>query len=156
MKIPGGFDALFRQITPIVLLGVLFAVVCEPWVPGAAWLKEHFGDQAVLRGCVALLGCYVLILWGETLRLNTILMGVLQAFREFDARAKGGNAGSPAAPRNPKARLEAVRLLVAALRSDDPSIRATSRHNLSRLAGEDLGDDPVAWQRWLEREERGA
>jgi len=154
VRIPGGFDALFRQITPIVLLGVLFAVVCEPWVPGAAWLKAHLGEEAVLRGCVALLGCYVLILWGESLRLNTILTGVLQAFREFDTRGKGANGGA-AAPRNPKARLEAARLLVAALRSDDPAIRATSRHNLARLAGEDLGDDPDAWQRWLQREERG-
>ena len=150
MKIPGGFDALFRQITPLVLLGVLAVVVFEPWLPGVAWLKAQLGEQVVLRGCVAVLVCYVLILWGESLRLHTILTGVLQAFREFDGRTKDGQA-SPA--RNPRARLEAARLLIAALRSDDASIRETSQHNLARLVGRDLGANPAPWQQWLATEE---
>ena len=43
-----------------------------------------------------------------------------------------------------------------ALKSDEAEIRATSRHNLARLAGKDLGDDPAAWQRWLAEQERAA
>lgn len=148
--IPGGFDAVFRQVTPLVLLGVLVTVLFEPWLPGTGWLRATFGEQVVLRTCIALLVCYVLLLWGESLRLHSMLTGVLQAFREH-----GGPAGDGKAARNPKARLEAAKLLIAALRSDDPQIRDSSHHNLTRLAGQDLGRDPAAWQRWLAEQERG-
>ena len=151
MKVPGGFDALFRQITPLVLLGVLLVVVAEPWLPGSAWLRAQFGDQALLRVCVAALVCYVLILWGESIRLHTILTSVLQALRQFD----GASGGRGAASRHPEAKLEAARLLIAALRSDDASIRASSRQNLVRLCGEDLGEDPAAWQHWLQQQPTG-
>ena len=103
-KIPGGFDALFRQVTPRFLLLVLGALVFEPWLPGTAWLRATFGENVVLRGCTAALGLYVLLLWGESLRLHTMLTGVLQAFREHQA----GGATAPA--RNPKARLVCVDL----------------------------------------------
>lgn len=150
MKIPGGLDAVFRQVTPLVLLGVLVLVVFEPWLPGLDWLRTQLGDTVVLRACIAALGLYVLLLWGESLRLHAMLTGILQAFREFDGRSKDPAASSA---KNPKARLEAARLLIAALGSNDPAIRATSQHNLTRLVGDDLGDDPAAWQRWLRQEE---
>lgn len=143
------FDARFRQVTPLILLGVLLVVVAEPWLPGAAWVRANVGEQALLRAAVAVLVCYVLILWGEALRLHGVLTGVLQAFQQFQK----GDA-SPAAAKNPRARLEAARLLIAALRSDDAEIRSTSRHNLGRLVGQDLGDAPEAWQRWLQEQER--
>jgi hypothetical protein len=76
------------------------------------------------------------------------LSGVLQAFRDFDSGRR------PEAAKNPKARLEAARLLIAAMRSDDASIRDTSRQNLQRLVGQDFGDDPASWQRWLDEQER--
>lgn len=146
MKIPGGFDALFRQVTPLFLLGVVFALVFEPWLPGIGWLREKFGETIVLRACAAALGLYVLLLWGESLRMHGNLTGVLEAFRQY---AGGAGSKEPAVARNPKARLEAARLLIAALRSDDPEIRATSQHNLTRLVGRDLGPDPAAWSQWL-------
>ena len=151
MKIPGGVDALFRQFTPLLLLGVFVAIVFEPWLPGAAWLKGQFGETVVLRACVAALAFYVLLLWGECLRLHTMLTGVLHAFRDFDG---GKRQDQPGALRNPKTRLEAARLLIAAMRSDDASIRTTSRHNLQRLVGQDLGEDPEAWQAWLRTQEQ--
>lgn len=151
MRIPGGFDAVFRQVTPLILLGVLFVVVLEPWVPGGAWLRERFGETALLRACLACLVCYVLILWGESLRLHGMLTGVLGAFRQFQDAERAPPTGPGS--KHPKARLEAARLLIAALASGDASIRATSRHNLTRLVGEDLGDDPAAWSTWLQRQE---
>ena len=151
--IPAGrADSVLRQLTPLVLLGVIAAIVFEAWLPGAAWIKARLGDQAILRACVALLAGYVLLLWGESIRLHTILTGVLAAFRQFDQQAAAAGA-SPKGARNPKARLEAARLLVAALQSDDPSIRATSRHNLARLAGVDLGEAPGPWQAWIAEQE---
>lgn len=153
MSVPSGIDARFRQMTPLFLLAVVGVVLFEPWLPGLGWLRERFGDSVVVRLAVAALGFYVLLLWGESLRLHGMLTGVLQALRDFDR----GQGRDPAAGRNPKARLEAARLLIAALASDDPEIRATSRHNLQRLAGKDLGADPAAWRSWLaEQESPGA
>jgi hypothetical protein len=149
----GRADSLLRQLTPLVLLGVLAALVFEPWLPGAAWIKAQLGEQAILRACVAVLAAYVLLLWGESIRLHTMLTGVLSAFRQFDQQS-GGGGGAPKV-RNPKARLEAARLLIAALQADDEHVRATSRHNLARLAGQDLGADPAPWRRWLADQEAG-
>ena len=144
-----GAGGWFRQLTPLVLLAVLLGVLLEPWLPGVAWLRQQFGETILLRCAVGVLAFYVLLLWGESLRLHTMLTSVLSALREFD----GGKAMTEKA-RNPKARLEAAKLLIAALRSDDPEIRVTSRHNLARLCGKDLGDDPAAWTQWLQTQER--
>lgn len=151
MKIPGGLEAVFRQLTPLVLLFTVFAVVFEPWMPESMWLRSMFGSGVLLRGCTAVLGFYVLLLWGESIRLHTVLTGVLQAFRQFDG-TRGGK--DPAAARNPKTRLEAAKLLIAAMKSDEAEIRETSRHNLTRLVGKDLGNDPAAWQKWLAEQDR--
>lgn len=136
-------EELFRQFTPLVLLGIIAVAVFERWVPGAAWVRENLGDTALLRGCVAALGLYTLLLWGESLRLHGILTGVLRAFREYQ------NGGVDGKGRPSKARVEAARLLLAAMRSEDPQIRTTSHRNLVQLAGRDLGTDPAAWAGWL-------
>ena len=154
MNPSGRADSLLRQLTPIVLLGVIAAIVFERWLPGAAWIKAQLGEQAILRACLAVLAGYVLLLWGESIRLHTILTGVLAAFRQFDQQAAAAGA-PPKAARNPKARIEAARLLVAALQAEDPAIRATSRHNLARLAGQDLGDAPGPWLAWIAEQEAG-
>ena len=39
-------DGLFRQVTPLFLLGLLGMVVLEPLAP--AWLVETFGDDCLL------------------------------------------------------------------------------------------------------------
>ncbi len=155
MKTSSGAESLFRQLTPLVLLGVLLVLVFEPWLPGASWLKSKLGEQVILRGCVVMLGLYVLLLWGESLRLQVMLGGVLQALRQFDRDSSGGGRAGAVA-KNSKARLEAARLLIAAMGSGDAAIRATSRHNLQRLVGQDLGDDPAAWLAWLANEESAA
>lgn len=149
-KIPGGFDELFRQITPLFLLGILALIVFEPWLPGGDWLRETMGEAIVLRVCLGAVVLYVLLLWGESLRLNAVLTGVLKAFRDH------GGAGEGRGAKNPKARLEAARLLIAALEAEDPEIRKTSRHNLERLVGQDLGPDPAPWRQWLADQERGS
>ena len=139
-------DGLFRQVTPLFLLGLLGMVLLEPLAP--AWLTEALGDDVILKVVVAFLVLYVLLLWGEALRLQGLLTGLLEAFKSFD-RQQGGGAARGKASSNPKARREAARLLIAAMASDDPAVRETSHHNLVRLVGQDLGKDPAKWQAWL-------
>ncbi len=147
MKLTSGLDARIRQLSPLLLLCVLFLLVFEPWLPGLGWMRTQFGNDVVLRGCAVVLAFYVLLLWSETTRLHTVLTGVLQAFRDFGSRS-GGTAGKPS-----KTRLEAGRLLIAALGSEDPSVREMARQNLAKIAGSDLGADPAAWQEWLRKQE---
>jgi len=149
VKLSPALESGFRAATPLVLIGVLAAIVFEPWVPGGAWMKAQFGELVIVRGAIVLLVFYVLLLWGEAIRLHSILMGVLSAFRQYDR----GAGGKGEAAKNPKTRLEAARLLVAAMASGDESIRTTCRHNLAKLAGEDHGEEPAAWQAWLRAQE---
>jgi hypothetical protein len=142
------FEEWFRQLTPLVLLAVAFAILFEPWaermVPGREWFHAQLGDHYVLRLCCAVLVFYVLLLWGECIRLHGSLTSLLKTFKDALGQRVAGD-GERAA------RLDAVRMLIAALRSDDEAIRRKSRQNLARLVGEDLGDDPAAWQQWLDR-----
>lgn len=155
----GKFDSFFRQGTPLFLLGLLLLVLIEPWIPFRSDLVATFGDDVVLKVAVVFLIGYVLLLWGESLRLHGLLTGLLEAFRSFDReQAAGGGRGAGSAKaeraaRDPRARLEAAKLLLAAMGSDDESIRETSHHNLVRLVGEDFGRDPAAWRDWLSRQQ---
>lgn len=151
---------MFRQATPLVLLGLLLAVFFEPWLPFRGWMVLNFGDDIVLKVAVLFLIGYVLLLWGESLRLHGLLTGLLEAFKTFDhdrAAESGGRSGGGGRARkassNPKARFEAAKLLIAAMRSHDASIVETSHHNLVRLVGTDLGKDPDKWHKWLQSQE---
>ena len=148
-------DGLFRQVTPLFLLGLLAMVLLEPMAP--AWLTDALGEDVILKVVVAFLVMYVLLLWGEALRLHGLLTGLLEAFKAFDRERAGGAAAAGAArgkgAGNPKARLEAAKLLIAAMSSDDQEIVDTSHHNLVKLVGQDLGKDPGAWRQWLSTQE---
>lgn len=150
-------DNWFRQVTPLFLLGLLVMVLVEPVIPFGDWLRYHLGEDIVLKVAVAFLILYVLLLWGEALRLQGLLTGLLEAFKSFDrdraAEAGGGGAPKGRGANNPKARIEAAKLLIAAMRSDDPAIVETSHHNLVRLVGQDLGKDPDRWQEWLAQQD---
>lgn len=148
------FESIFRQATPLFLVGLLLAVLFENFLPYHDWLVQEFGDDVVLRVAVLFLVGYVLLLWGESLRLQGLLTGLLQAFKTFDYdRAAEGSGAKQKAAGNPKARMEAAKLLIAAMRSDDASIVETSHHNLVRLVGQDLGKDPDRWQAWLQSQQ---
>lgn len=147
MKLGG----LFRTLSPLVLLGVCVLVWFEPWLPGAEALSGRLGEDFLLRFCTGLLALYVLLLWGESIRLHTMLSGVLKALQDF-GRARSGEAGAQGGAQGK--RLEAVRLLVAALASGEAQVRESSRQHLARLVGRDLGAEPAPWQEWLAEQER--
>ena len=143
----------FRQLTPLVLLAMGFVILFEPgaerMVVGHEWLRDRLGEHWLLRLCCAVLVFYVLLLWGECIRLQSGIASLLKSFREVlgQARSAPDQATTPD-------RLEAMRLLVAAMQSGDAAIRAKCRTNLARLAGEDFGEDPTAWQRWIEQQQK--
>lgn len=141
----------FRQLTPLVLLAIGFVILFEPgaerMVVGHDWLRDHLGEHWLLRLCCAVLVFYVLLLWGECIRLQSGIASLLKSFREALGQARGEPGKTTGVDR-----LDAMRLLAAAMHSGDESIRAKCRVNLTRLAGTDLGEDPVAWSAWIEQQ----
>jgi hypothetical protein len=135
---------LFRQLTPLVLIGIALTALFGRSLPGHAWVAQRLGDDFLLGGCVFLLAFYVLLLWGETIRLHGILTAVLKELVQFRNQRAAEVQGRPASQK-----LEAVRLLLPALQSSDRSVAATSRKNLTLLVGQDLGAEPGPWQEWL-------
>lgn len=148
-----GYETLFRQLTPIFLLGVALVALFGSWIPGADWIAKTFGPNFVLGFCVFLLAGYVILLWGESLRLHAMMSAVLKELLEFRSR-RGGDGTLPQASRSEQQRLEAARLLVPALASEDPKVAASARRNLTLLTGKDLGADQAAWQSWIAAEEK--
>ena len=148
-----GYETLFRQLTPIFLLGVALVALCGQWLPGSDWVAKTFGPNFVLGFCVFLLAGYVILLWGESLRLHAMMSAVLKELIEFKNR-RAGDPSAPQAARSESQRLEAARLLVPALTSADPKVAASARRNLSLLVGKDLGADQAAWQAWIVAEEK--
>lgn len=138
---------LFRTLSPLVLLAICALVWFERSIPGAPALTERLGQDFVMRFCLGVLSLYVLLLWGESLRLHAMLTAVLKAMQDFGRARRDEAAGGEGK------RLEAVRLLVAALETQDAGVRRSSREHLARLVGQDLGDDPSAWRQWLEKQD---
>lgn len=143
------FESRFRAHTPLVLIGVSLVALLGPWLPGADWVAKNVGQNAVLGFCTFLLGLYTLLLWGESLRQHALTSAILKELMEFRNRRMGEVQG-----RSLEQRLEAARLLLPALSSQDPKVAASARRNLHLLGGIDLGADPAAWQRWLDEQSK--
>lgn len=143
------YDSLFRQVTPLVLLGIAVVALGGRWLPGSAWVAQQFGETFVLGGCVFLLSLYTLLLWGESLRLHAITTGVLKELVEFRNRRAGEVQGRPL-----RQKLEAARLLLPALESSDERVRKMSHNNLTLLTGQDFGADVPAWRRWIDAQDK--
>lgn len=140
-------DRLQRVGAPLILLGLAGLVWFERWLPGRAWIAEQFGDDAVLRFALGCVCVYAAVLVVERQQMGALFQQVLGQFRRFhESQGRLRSAGDGAA------RAEAIRILVAALRSDEAEVRRSARENLTRLLGHDHGEDPAAWQRALERE----
>ena len=145
------YEALFRQLTPIFLLGVGLVALFGRWIPGADWVAATFGANFVLGFCVFLLAGYVILLWGESLRLHAMMSAVLKELLEFKNRRAGDGQGSADGTKHVQ-RLDAARLLVPALSSSDAKVATMARRNLSLLSGKDFGADSAAWQAWIDAE----
>ncbi len=128
-----------RIATPLILLALALMVWFEPLLRNEqtmSWL----GETGVLRFAVGVLALYALLLVIEQQRMGIAFREVLKAFKRFgESRGAGGEG-----PQR-----EAVSLLVGALASEDPTVRANAADHLKRLTGEDFGEDQARWQGWL-------
>jgi hypothetical protein len=148
---PQRYEALFRQVTPLFLLGVSFVALLGSYLPGADWVAKTFGQNFVLGFCVFMLGLYTLLLWGESLRLHAMMSAVLKELIEFKNRRTAEMQGRPT-----DQKLEAARLLLPALGSTDAKIAQSARRNLQMLTGKDFGVDVAAWQGWVDEQAAAA
>lgn len=136
-------------LTPLILLVLALLVWFEKLLPGAEGARRVLGETGLLRFAVGILCLYVLVLVVERQRMEAAFKGVLKAFRDFH-QARAGEAADP------KRAVEAARLLVAALDSEDEDIRQSSLEHLRRVTGQDFGMDRERWKRWLAGQEAGS
>jgi hypothetical protein len=139
-------DRPLRRLTPLVVLALGALVLGERWLPGTDAFAERFGRDALLRLAFGILCVYVALLVVERQRMESTFKQLLGEFRRFHS------GGSAARPDDAVLKREAAGILVAALDSGDPKVRASARHNLVRLAGQDFGDDAARWRAWLEHD----
>jgi len=130
-----------------MLLALCLLVWGERCVPGRENAVETLGEDGFLRFVVGALCLLVYVLWLNQQRLLDSFTRLLKLFKDVQEERVRGADGSDAAKR-----LEAVRLLIASLGTGDADLRAKSRAHLQRLTGQDLGEDPHAWQAWLEQQ----
>lgn len=97
----------------------------------------------VTRIALVVLAFGISILLGESAILRTNFDMLLSALRAGTAATAGGAAA--ATPRDDKA---AIDVLVRALGSREASTREKAHKHLKRLTGQDLPEDPDAWNRW--------
>ena len=128
-------DSMLRRITPVVLILLGISVWAAPWV---------IPDQGVMRFVVGVLCLYTAMLVFERQRMEQRFTQVLGSFKQF-YNDRGG--ASPSVDQEKS--LQAVSILVAALKSPDSAVREAAQENLKRLTGMDFGADPAAWNEWL-------
>jgi hypothetical protein len=131
-----------RPTAALALLGLALLVWFEPWLPGRDALVGVLGRDGLLRIAVGVVSIYAALLVLERQRLSALLRELLAERRRASAAGR--------LDVDPKERLEAVRILVGALRSEDAEVRASAHENLVRICGQDRGLEPEAWQSFLD------
>lgn len=130
-----------RPTAALALLALAVLVWFEPWLPGRDALVQVVGRDGLLRIAVGVVCVFAALLVLERQRLSALLRELL---------AERRRSAAPGSGIDPAARRDAVRILVGALRSEDPEVRASAHENLVRICGEDRGVDPSGWQGLLD------
>lgn len=121
---------MYIVVTTVAVLTFLF--------PGLGWLayfqKQLGGPDRIVELAVgwALLGVLIEHMRGAVLRSRQAYLA--QALLRVSPNLK---------------KIEAARILVRALESDDESVVGTAHQELQRLTNVDHGTDPAAWRRWI-------
>lgn len=145
-----------RNLAPLALLALGLFVWFEPIIPGADRFTGQFGDTALLRFVTGLLCFFVILLIYERKQLHELLqrlVGTLQQARAQQAGGAGAAAGAGGGGVDEAAaRRDAMSILIAALESDDPEVKAKAAHNLQQLTGRKFGEDAGRWRAYLKAE----
>jgi hypothetical protein len=131
-----------RPTAALALLGLALLVWIEPWLPGRDALVAVLGRDGLLRIAVGVVSVYAALLVLERQRLSALLRELLAERRRSSA------VGTHEV--DPRDRLEAIRILVGALRSEDAEVRSSAHENLVRICGQDRGREPEAWQSFFD------
>lgn len=118
-----------------VMLGLAFLLAAF-WPAFFRYLDDTFG---VLRLVVAGLGMVFLQLAIVSKDIGRVRERLLDLVEQILKLFYGPNF---------RRERQAVDILVRSMGSADAGVRATSRTHLTRLTGEDKGDDPEAWTAW--------
>ena len=140
-------SGLIRKATPLVLLALAGLAWFGPYLPGHAAIVRNFGANGILQFVLGLACVFLAITVLEQRRVEALFKHVVDEFKKFH---QGRDAG--AGQTDPVTREQAVGILLAALESDDRTVRASAVENLIRISGQRLGDDPKAWRQWFARE----
>ena len=127
----------------LLLLGLaLLAVACSGSL--REWVEESISRVRLLELLLGFCLVYVAFLVHDVRGLrqrNLVLMEtMLAAFRDNQVARRD---------------VDAIDILVAALRATSDDTRAVARRQLRRLTGMDHGEDAEAWERWWESQREG-
>jgi len=137
---------LWRQSVPLVLVAMAFLAWFEEFLPGSDWIAENLGSDFVIRIVLGILCLWVLVQEAARRHMQESFLQLITALRGFQASMAGGGEGAGSAEKR-----QAVEILIEALGSGDPKVRATSVEHLARITGVNLGEDTAAWRDWAQR-----
>jgi hypothetical protein len=134
-------ETLLSRISIGVLLALGAWALLAPLVPSiSGWsaLVGAFGETPILRCAVGFLFIYFATLTREKYRMKFILEDVLEALNNF------------LYGKDYRRHREAVEILLRSLSSKDGQLRAKAVEALEKITGQRFGDDPGAWRKWWE------
>ena len=102
--------------------------------------------------------------WAHRLAIPTVL--VVSAFTIFEylkmrthmselVGALRGLMGRAGAPPTREVKREAIDILVQSMRSANPGVRRTACAQLRKMTGQEIGEDPAAWEEWWGKNRAG-
>lgn len=115
----------------LVVLSVVGLIAGQDALPG---FVPH-----LFQLCVGVLFLYIGALVQERQRLSYGFRELVDSFEAFNQTIYG---------KDYKVQRQAVEILVATLRSDDPSVREKVHAQLVRITGQQLPSEPEPWEQW--------
>lgn len=134
-----------RRFGPLLLLGCALLVWFERFLPGREALTREFGEDFVVRLVVGLLCVFTAFALVERSQLGLAFRQVLGAFQQFHRQGREGGAAL-----DPKARRDAMTILLSALAGENRKTAENALGHLRRLSGQDFGYDVDRWRAWID------
>jgi hypothetical protein len=129
----------------MLLLFCALLVWFERFLPGRDGFVRHFGEDFVLRLVVGLLCVFTALAILERQQLGLTFRQVIAAFQQFHRRAPESGREP-----EPRARREALAILLGALGSTNRATADSALGHLRRLTGQDFGTDVERWRAWID------